>query len=276
MKNPVVFTDLDGTLLEHHTYSFEAALPALRLLREKGIPLIICSSKTRKEIERYRQKLDNHHPFISENGGGIFIPENYFGFKIADMGVKTEEGTEYQILRLGANYADLRKAILELRAEGYNVRGFGDMRADELAGIAGLSLDEARMAMERDFDEPFIFEGDGRDISRLIVAVSAKGFNLTRGRFLHILGDSDKGRAVSVLIKLFRREMDEVVSIALGDSPNDIPMLEAVDYPVVVRKPDGKYDPDINVQGLARAEGIGPEGWNKAVIDLLTGSSAVI
>ena len=37
MKNgpmPVVFTDLDGTLLDHQSYSFEAAREALARLRQ--------------------------------------------------------------------------------------------------------------------------------------------------------------------------------------------------------------------------------------------------
>jgi len=82
MKKIIIFTDLDGTLLDNSSYSFEAALPALQLIKEKNIPLIICSSKTRKEIEHYRKKLYNLHPFISENGGGIFIPKGYFNFQL--------------------------------------------------------------------------------------------------------------------------------------------------------------------------------------------------
>jgi len=72
MAKIIVFTDLDGTLLHPKTYSFDAAMPALKLIKEKDIPLILCSSKTRAEIEVYRKKLDNQHPFVSENGGGIF------------------------------------------------------------------------------------------------------------------------------------------------------------------------------------------------------------
>ena len=72
MAKIIVFTDLDGTLLHPRTYSFEAAMPALKLIKEKDVPLILCSSKTRAEIEVYRKKLDNQHPFVSENGGGIF------------------------------------------------------------------------------------------------------------------------------------------------------------------------------------------------------------
>ncbi|HKQ32701.1 MAG TPA: HAD hydrolase family protein, partial [Thermodesulfobacteriota bacterium] len=103
----VVYTDLDGTLLDHHTYSFDKAVPALRLLESEGVPLIINSSKTRPEIERYRSLLGNTHPFVTENGGGIFIPENYFSRSpVCD---KRSDG--YCIVELGAPREEL-KAVL--------------------------------------------------------------------------------------------------------------------------------------------------------------------
>ena len=277
MKRIVIFTDLDGTLLDYSSYSFEKALPALELLREKKIPLVICSSKTRKEIEHYRKKLDNRHPFVSENGGGIFIPKGYFESALqtalpsppkGEERVCIEEG-DYLMIRLGAPYAALRKAVEELRSEGFPLRGFGDMTAGELAGIARMTLDEAVMAQERDFDEPFLFEGDESEVRALLAAIVAKGFRHTRGRFFHIIGNSDKGKAVDVLADLYRREFGEIVTIAAGDNLNDLPMLERADYPVVVRKADGSYEPGIAIPDLIRAEGIGPEGWNKAVIDLV-------
>ena len=77
----IVFTDLDGTLLDHVTYSFCEAEDALELLREKEVPLILCSSKSSDEIKVYRRKLSNNEPFISENGGAIFIPEGYGNLK---------------------------------------------------------------------------------------------------------------------------------------------------------------------------------------------------
>jgi predicted mannosyl-3-phosphoglycerate phosphatase (HAD superfamily) len=40
MKKPVFFTDLDGTLLDFHTYSFNPALPALEHLKAHEVPLI--------------------------------------------------------------------------------------------------------------------------------------------------------------------------------------------------------------------------------------------
>ncbi|MEW6586521.1 MAG: HAD-IIB family hydrolase [Nitrospirota bacterium] len=270
MKKWVIFTDLDGTLLDYRTYSFEAAMPALQELRDKDIPLVLCSSKTRSEIERYREKIQNDHPFISENGGGIFIPKSYFksGIQNLEFRIRTEDG--YLIITLGASYADLRKAVRELQAEGFGVRGFGDMTAEEVAKRTGISIDEAVMAKERDFDEPFVFEGDAEQAQRLLKAITAKGFRHTQGRFYHMLGDRDKGKAVQILIDLYRKTYGDVVSIAIGDSSNDIPMLGVADYPVVVQKPDGKYDSRLNVPNLIRAGGIGPDGWNKAVLRLIS------
>jgi len=269
MKKPVIFSDLDGTLLDYSNYSFEAALPALQLVKEKDIPLIICSSKTRREIEHYRKKLENSHPFISGNGGGIFIPEGYFKFNIADLGFKTEILQEYSVIRLGAQYRDLRKAIKTLQSEGFKVKGFGDMTKEEIAEITGLSIDEAIMAKERDFDEPFLFEGDEEETQKLFDAIKGKGFNYTQGKFFHIMGNSDKGRAVSILIELYKEQFGEIVTIAVGDNPNDIPMLERVDYPIIVKQPDGNYDQQIAIPNLIKADGVGPEGWNKAVLSFM-------
>lgn len=278
MKYPIIFTDLDGTLLDYSTYSFEAALPALKSLKEKNIPLVICSSKTRKEIEYYREKFGNRHPFISENGGGIFIPKEYFGsvFKIPANGLRGQsseseayEENDYYIIRLGAKYPDLRRVIGELRHEHFSISGFGDMTVEEIAKLAYMTIDEASRAKKRDFDEPFIFEGEEEEKQKLFDAIKSKGFNFNVGRFFHILGDSDKGKAVSILIDLYKERFDDILTFAVGDSPNDIPMLERVDHPIIVQKPDGSHDSRINILNLVRAEGVGPAGWNKVISKLI-------
>jgi mannosyl-3-phosphoglycerate phosphatase family protein len=272
----VVFTDLDGTLIDQRNYSFVEALPALHAIRERGVPLVICSSKTAAEIEYYRERLGNRHPFISENGGGIFVPNGYFGLRIADHGfdgladsVRFQAYGAYEIVRLGARYEDLRKVLETLRQSGFPVRGFGDMSTEEISGLTGLSLDEARMAQKREFDEPFIIEGDEVRALPVFEAIESMGFNHTFGRLCHVIGNSDKGKAVSLLVSLYRAQLKDFVSIAVGDAPNDIPMLQAVDYPVVVQQPDGSYEGDVKIPGLIRADGKGPAGWNRAIIELL-------
>jgi predicted mannosyl-3-phosphoglycerate phosphatase (HAD superfamily) len=46
----LIFTDLDGSLLDHHTYSFAPAANYLDRLETQGIPVIPITSKTRAEV----------------------------------------------------------------------------------------------------------------------------------------------------------------------------------------------------------------------------------
>ncbi|MCE5312390.1 MAG: HAD-IIB family hydrolase [Nitrospiraceae bacterium] len=272
MKKVVIFTDLDGTLLDYSTYSFEKALPALDALRARGIPLVISSSKTRREIEHYRKKLDNSHPFISENGGGIFIPKGYFRSDLSLINYPVTEEDAYHIIRLGAPYTELRRALETLRNEGYEVQGFGDMSIEELVKLADMKTVEAVMAKDRYFDEPFVFIGQADELPDLLESIRIKGFNCTKGRFWHLLGNSDKGVAVSILADLYKKDFGDITTAAFGDSLNDLPMLQRVDYPVVVQQHDSSYDEAIQLPNLVKAGGIGPEGWNMAVLDLLSKS----
>ncbi len=269
-KNLIIFTDMDGTLLDTG-YSFKKALPALKLIKEKEIPLVLCSSKTRAEIEHYRRRLENTHPFVSENGGGVFIPKNYFRPGILSRGPAGSRPGDYIVIRLGTDYAGLRKALRELRSEGFDITGFGDMSIAEIAALTGLEISEAAMAAQRDFDEPFKFEGDETALRKLLQRIRSGGLDYTKGELLHLTGNNDKGRAVEILKQLYTRQYGAIVTAALGDSPNDIEMLKKVDYPIVVRKNDGSCSPQVlrEVEGCIKADGPGPEGWNSAVMKLL-------
>ena len=267
----IIFTDLDGTFLDYHTYSCEAALPALELIQEQNIPLIICSSKTRAEIEQWREELDNDHPFISENGGGIFIPHAYFSDNdLNALAQRIQRTDAYTILVLGTPYIFLRRKLEKLRKDGFEVRGFGDMDAVEIAQITELSPEETALAKTRDFDEPFVFSGVGARLKALLAAIEAKGLHcIAGGRLFHLTGDNDKGRAVTILTELYRKKFGEITTLALGDSPNDFPMLEHVDHPILVKNHRGEYDKRIALPNLIKADGIGPEGWNKAVLSVV-------
>ena len=266
----IIFTDLDGTLLDSD-YSFKEALPALELIKDNSVPLVLCSSKTKMEIEHIRKKMINNHPFISENGGGIFVPKGYYAFQISESKYQIKEDGKYLVIKLGADYTELRNELAELREEGFNTKGFGDMSLREVSELTGLKPADAKRAKERNFDEPFVYHGKSKDIAHLKRRIRAKGFNYTLGEFFHIMGNSDKGRAVNILKRLYAKQHRKIVTIALGDSPNDIEMLQNVDYPVAVQKKDGAYNRDLirKVKGCIKADGIGPDGWSRAVIKLL-------
>lgn len=262
----VIITDLDGSLLDAKSYSFEKAAPALRLIGERDIPLVLCSSKTRAEIEVYRKRLQNRHPFIAENGGALFIPEGCFSFP-----VEGEDRDGLRVISLGTPYAEVRKQFKALRERMHvPARGFGDMTTAEVAALSGLTRDEAALAMEREYGEPFVFPGAPDE--RFLRAIEAAGLKWTQGRFFHIMGNHDKGKAVAVLRALYERSGERPVFIGLGDSLNDLPLLLAVDRPVLIRKDDGSHDPRISIPGLSRTDGIGPAGWNEAILAALPGA----
>jgi mannosyl-3-phosphoglycerate phosphatase len=245
-------------------------VPALEILNEKGIPLVFCSSKTRAEIEYWRGKLGNLHPFISENGGGIFIPLSYFAEDDLRAAVTKPNIVDgYQVLVLGTTYRVLRRALQDLRVSGFDIKGFGDMSALEVAEITGLSRKEAELAKKREFDEPFIFQGDKVNLSAFLASVREKGLRWAQGRLYHLMGDHNKGAGVDALKLLYQRKYGTIITIALGDSPADLPMLEKVVYPILVRNYRGEHDQTVALPNLIRADGVGPEGWNKAMLELI-------
>ena len=263
----IVFTDLDGTLLEHDDYSFEAARPALERMAHDGVPLVLCTSKTRAEIEALRATLANEHPFISENGGAAFIPRGYFPFDVA--GAETRGA--YLALVQGAPYADVVAALHRASlSSGVPVRGFAQMSDAEVAEATGLPLHEAHLARQRDFDEPFEILGAAGS-ERLLEAIEREGMRWTAGgRFHHILGDGDKGSAVRALSALYRRRWghDAVTTVGLGDAPNDASFLAVVDIPIVVASPRAD-----SLRALVPRARLttrpGPAGWNEAVLSVL-------
>lgn len=262
MMKTIIFTDLDGTLLDSR-YSFAPAAQALKRIKAEGIPLVLATSKSRPETELIREMLSNADPFITENGGGIYIPASYFPFPI-----KGEEKNGYRVITLGAGYEDLRRALAGIREKsGRDLSGFGDMTDEEVAGLTGLTPAEAALAKMREFDEPFIMRDGNREDARRLVEES--GYSFTAGRFFHITGQNDKGRAVEILTTFYRSVYGKIATVGVGNSENDIPLLRKVDYPVLVMNEDGRYEEVNGVPGLIKAHGIGPEGWDRAIPGVL-------
>ncbi len=264
----VVFTDLDGTLLDPATYSCEKSLDALKLLQKKETPIIFCSAKTRAEQEVYRRELHISDPFIVENGGAIFIPEDYFSFTFDYQ--KRRNG--YKVIELGIPYNEVRKKLKKVEKElGVEIKGFGDLSGEEVAQSSGLSLEFAALAKQREYDETFIITGSEGDKEAVLRRIEEEGLNWAHGgRYYNAMGGNDKGKAVNILTELFRRKLDRVETIGIGDSQNDLSMLAAVDIPVLVQKPGNRWE-DIDLTNVYKIEGVGPVGWTRAIRKLIGG-----
>jgi mannosyl-3-phosphoglycerate phosphatase len=260
----VVFSDLDGTLLSHHEYDWAPAAPAIDALRHRAIPLILTSSKTRREIEAWRARLDNTEPFISENGGALWLPAGWLDHAPADA----EPVGDLWRISFGISYPAVRRVLPVIAGRlGVPLRGFGDMAAAEVAERTGLSGRDLVDVMAREYDEPFV---PARPLSpeeeaTLEALAADAGLSITTGgRFLHLLGGCSKGAAARRLLEL----LGQPRAVAVGDARNDLDLLQALDEAIVVARPDGSHDP-ILVAALPRARftrGIGPAGFSEGVL----------
>jgi mannosyl-3-phosphoglycerate phosphatase len=266
-KNLVIFTDLDGTLLDRETYSWTEAQPAIDMVKELGIPLIFCSAKTRAEQEVIRTALGIHDPFIVEDGGAAYIERGYFDFTFEC--VRVING--YCIIEFGLPYEDIREVSLEVAAEnGLWLRSYGDMDAEEVARITGLDHASAARAREREYEAQLVGDFSEDTIELLDHAFRSHGLRTTHGgRFYGVMGHAGKGEATLALIDMFRKHLGKIVTVGIGDSSNDASLLRVVDIPVLVKKPDDTYE-SLDIPNLRTVDGVGPAGWRRFVLELLS------
>jgi len=265
-----LFADLDGTVLDKHSYEPGPALRALERCREAGVPVVFSSSKTRSEMLYYYNRFCTHEtsPFISENGGGVFLPAAYW-----DQPPQAGREGDFWKVTLGAPYEKVKRILSEASREvGICLRSFSNMLPEEIASATGLSVDQAGLAMQREFDEPFwVDEKDFDKYEVLEQGIRQKGMQLTRGgRCFHIHGDSHKGKAVEYVKQLYLGLKPLLRFAAVGDAANDLPMFLAVERAYLVKGGEGNYDPDIPRKDHIRfLAGRGPSGFSQAVEDLL-------
>nr|WP_170326704.1 HAD-IIB family hydrolase [Ruegeria arenilitoris] len=245
----LVFSDLDGTLLDHHDYSWEAARPGLARLTELGAGLVLASSKTAAEIRPLQQEMGlSHMPAIVENGAGVLWPG-------------TTDGDDDCYPRL--------RSLLKTLPSGFV--GFGDLTDKEVAKQTGLNLAQATLAKRRKFSEPGRWTGSEAGLQQFLSAAERAGLHARQGgRFLTLSFGATKADAMNEIVG----HLKPARTNALGDAPNDSEMIRAADQGVVIANPDGPsmppFPPEIEARVLRTTQS-GPRGWSDAILTLTAG-----
>lgn len=265
MKRILVFTDLDGSLLDHHNYSWAEATPALEILRKKEIPVILNSSKTAAEILELRKQLDNQHPFVAENGAIAYLPDPLLQ--------SNQDNTSLQAHYFATPYQEIIKTLADIREkQGYSFKGFFDMDADEIASVCDLGIENARNAKARQASEPLLWHDSQQALTHFESLLQEQGLIIVKGgRFYHVMSKVDKGKTLLWIKEQYENALPQAkwVTIGLGDSFNDVPMLKVVDYPVLINNPTIKQ-PDLDgLENLTLSSSSGPAGWNESITHLL-------
>ncbi len=256
----IFFTDLDGTLLDHDTYSLEGSLEGVELLKKAGIPLVPVTSKTFDEVCELMDFLDLKSPFVFENGAG--------------MGIYSEKsGYEYILQSPGIGFL---KGLIPLVSKFFssNINILNFVSPEKFSALSGLGLESSRLALKRKGSLLFLpakkAEVDMDMLEELNMTLSSYGAKVTKGgRFYHLIPiDCGKDYGIRKTIEFYKNNKKTIGATgAVGDTYNDIPMLKEVDYPYIVKKIDETWiDTKLKV---IRIKGTGPLGFTEAVKDFL-------
>ena len=177
-------------------------------------------------------------------------------------------------MELGTSYTGLCGILKKIKKQGQlSMKGFAEMTIAEIVTHTGLTVEEAKLAADREYSEPFLFD-DGPEKLEVLYRLSEKeGLRITKGgRFFHLTGQNDKGRAVEILKGLFAEAHPQkrLLTVALGDSKNDVPMLQQADIPVVIRKKTGEWMSLEGIDSVIYSKNPGPQGWAEAVAQILS------
>jgi len=285
-KKWLIITDLDGTLLDHDSYSFADAKASLKQLENNNIPVLINSSKTQAEISHLRKKLNNQHPFIIENGSAILTPQSYFDKQHSqslplNLSLKNKHAESFDNTVLGLERKEILN-IIPILTKKFNGQfiSYSQSTVNNIIEMTGLSYENAQQSLIRHYTEPVKWLGNSTQKQAFIDFVNSQGiYTLQGGRFIHLMGDTDKGKALNNIKKKYIKYYNQVNTthgcttidintVALGDSHNDIAMLQAADIAIVIRSPHYPA-PEFEHPHKIISDSYGPKGWHECIQQLI-------
>tara|TARA_B100000700_G_scaffold317576_1_gene409195 strand:+ start:2514 stop:3305 length:792 start_codon:yes stop_codon:yes gene_type:complete len=253
-----IVTDLDGTLMDEN-YDISPARETLDHLSELHIPVIPCTSKTASEVRFFREENKLFDPFIVENGSAVY-------------GFNHNNSSEWELI-LGISYKELRIILMNIsKIVKYELIALNDLNKNQIFELTGLSDQGIDRALERQWSVPFLNPPD-EIFEKVKIICEDYNVHVFKGnRMSHLLSrNSNKGEAVNQL-KIHLQNRD-VKIIALGDSQNDLPLLEYADISIVVPGKNGpnKYLQNGIDKGFFRlANAPHARGWSNSVQDVIS------
>jgi predicted mannosyl-3-phosphoglycerate phosphatase (HAD superfamily) len=213
----VVFVDADAAPPAPAVGDPNRHAAALEMLAARRITIVLCSHRTRAEVEGVRQALGLFHPFVCERGAAAYVPERYFGTDLEN----TRKVGGYEAIEFGEPYENvvdtLRRASHRLAIP---LVGFEGLSVEQAARECSLPLLDARLAKLREYTEPFrLVSPNPVAERRLFKALESAGLTCTSYGDFHCAGStSGAGSAAAVLTTLYRIALGTIAVAAAGDA----------------------------------------------------------
>lgn len=268
----LVFSDLDGTLLDHFSYDFSPALNAIEQLKALRVPIILNTSKTFAEVKDIAQQLSLDSPVIVENGAAIYCPVALAESLDIHQQSASADFTRIAFTQPHQHWLSLLNALKDEYSE--SMTSFSELGIDGIVEYTGLTASQAEKASQREFGEPVVWRGSDTDKAAFMQALKALGADpIEGGRFIHVCGHCSKGDALQWLTKRYQETVfrkPKIATVALGDGKNDIAVLNVADIAVRIASPVHQ-PPELNRSGRTiTTTAFGPTGWAEAITTIFS------
>jgi mannosyl-3-phosphoglycerate phosphatase len=217
-------------------------------LDHRGIPAVWLTSRTRLQLDDPRRKLAHTHPFIAEDGCGVFLPEDYFHLRPQSSnskprGTATVRLGRFTCLPIAEQQPAASEALETLAAEtGASVVSLRSLPPRELAQNASLPPREAELARQRDFDELFFFAGaSDEDIENFKAAGRTRSIQLRpRGVLWSLAIGASIRRCVGELSRLYERALrSHARSVGIATPGQEADLFDACDRSILLTEECG-------------------------------------
>ena len=251
----LIFTDLDGTLLNRDTFKFDGIKTFLNELITKNIIIIPNSSKTEEEIIEFNNEANFKFPFISENGS-IIHNLNFLSDEFPDKIILAKNIHEIQ------NIFD-KNIDQDLKSK---CKVISTLTTSEQIQIFGLPENKLKNVFKRTCTIPIKFVGNNKEKLLLKNMLLEIGLDFKDGGRVLNLGDRiNKADAMKkIIIMLEHKFKSKPKTIAVGDNHNDLEMLKNSDIPCLVKN-DKFINKDVQIENLIISKQTAPEGWVEIV-----------
>ncbi len=254
-KQIIIFTDLDGSLLDKDTFRFDEIEDYFRELISIGIKIIPNSSKTESELLDFNKLNNLNLSFISENGSSIQGLNLIHSNLPEKVSLSRSVDQIYSIYNENIPYHLKHKITFILK-----------LNSKEQQEIFGLPLDKMMLALNRNYSLPIQFNGNEIEKNEFIQIMNNAGLTVqTGGRVMNICDNVNKSKAMSKALELIRKKLDEeIITIGVGDNENDIEMIKQSNYPCLVKN-DNFNCSLINIDNLIKSSEPSPRGWSDVI-----------